>query len=360
MTKSKIVISGYYGFKNAGDEAMLYSILSAVKSINPDAEVTVISGRPEETKKAFGVEAVPRFGGFSILGKLLSCDVLISGGGSLLQDVTSSRSCLYYLSLILAGAVLGKKVILYAQGIGPIRRSWVASLMRFVLSKADAITVRDETSEQFLKKIGVKAPIYTTADSVFFLTKEDTKRGLEILRDAGVPDTKKRVGLSVRNWKEAKEWSKVFADYIEKLAKEDVSVIFIPMQRPDDEDMARKICPHPKDNVYFLSGSYRVDELMSLVGCLDLLVGMRLHALIFAALSHIPMIGISYDPKIDNFLSSVGEEAIFPVEEFNADVLYNMSMKYLTGRQSLNREKTDALQKKASETVAILKSLMDE
>ena len=358
MTKSKIVISGYYGFKNAGDEAMLYSILRAVRSIDPEAEVTVISGRPEQTEKAFGVKAVPRFGGVSILSKLLSCDVLISGGGSLLQDVTSSRSCMYYLSLILAGAILGKKVMLYAQGIGPIHRLWVSRVTRFVLSKADAITVRDETSEQFLRDIGVTAPIRTTADSVFFLTKENTEKGKEILRAAGVPENKKIVGLSVRNWKEADLWGKAFGRYIEKLADEDVSVVFIPMQRPDDGDMARKICPDAKENVYFLEGSYRVDELMSLVGCLDLLVGMRLHALIFAALSHIPMIGISYDPKIDNFLSSVGQEAIFPIEEFDADMLYNSSVKYLCGNEPIHQEKTDALQKKAAETVAILETLM--
>ncbi len=358
MGNCKIVISGYYGFKNAGDEAMLYSILRAVRSINPAAEVTVISGKPEQTEKTFGVRAVPRFGGFSIFRKLCAADVLISGGGSLLQDVTSSRSCLYYLSLIWTAAILGKKVMLYAQGIGPIRRRWVARLMRYVLSQADAITVRDETSEQFLKTIGVTAPIYTTADSVFFLTKEETETGRAILCAAGVPENKKIVGLSVRNWKDAATWTKAFATYIEKMAQEDVSLVFIPMQHPDDTRMAKSLCGDNFENVYFLDGTYRAEELMSIIGGLDLLVGMRLHALIFAALSHIPMIGISYDPKIDNFLASIGQEALFPVEKFDADRLLRVSREILQGNERAHPEKVEALQEKARETVSVLQTLM--
>ncbi len=358
MGNCKIVISGYYGFKNAGDEAMLYSILRAVRSIDPAAEVTVISGKPEQTEKTFGVRAVPRFGGFSIFRKLCAADVLISGGGSLLQDVTSSRSCLYYLSLIWTAAILGKKVMLYAQGIGPIRRQWVARLMRYVLSQADAITVRDETSEQFLKTIGVTAPIYTTADSVFFLTKEETETGRAILCAAGVPENKKIVGLSVRNWKDAAMWTKAFATYIEKMAKEDVSLVFIPMQHPDDTRMAKSLCGDNFENVYFLDGTYRAEELMSIIGGLDLLVGMRLHALIFAALSHIPMIGISYDPKIDNFLASIGQEALFPVEKFDADRLLRVSREILQGNERAHPEKVEALQEKARETVSVLQTLM--
>ncbi len=358
MGNCKIVISGYYGFKNAGDEAMLYSILRAVRSIDPAAEVTVISGKPEQTEKTFGVRAVPRFGGFSIFRKLCAADVLISGGGSLLQDVTSSRSCLYYLSLIWTAAILGKKVMLYAQGIGPIRRRWVARLMRYVLSQADAITVRDETSEQFLKTIGVTAPIYTTADSVFFLTKEETETGRAILCAAGVPENKKIVGLSVRNWKDAATWTKAFATYIEKMAQEDVSLVFIPMQHPDDTRMAKSLCGDNFENVYFLDGTYRAEELMSIIGGLDLLVGMRLHALIFAALSHIPMIGISYDPKIDNFLASIGQEALFPVEKFDADRLLQVSREILQGNERAHPEKVEALQEKARETVSVLQTLM--
>ncbi len=358
MGNCKIVISGYYGFKNAGDEAMLYSILRAVRSIDPAAEVTVISGKPEQTEKTFGVRAVPRFGGFSIFRKLCAADVLISGGGSLLQDVTSSRSCLYYLSLIWTAAILGKKVMLYAQGIGPIRRRWVARLMRYVLSQADAITVRDETSEQFLKTIGVTAPIYTTADSVFFLTKEETETGRAILCAAGVPENKKIVGLSVRNWKDAATWTKSFATYIKKMAQEDVSLVFIPMQHPDDTRMAKSLCGDNFENVYFLDGTYRAEELMSIIGGLDLLVGMRLHALIFAALSHIPMIGISYDPKIDNFLASIGQEALFPVEKFDADRLLRVSREILQGNERAHPEKVEALQEKARETVSVLQTLM--
>lgn len=64
----------------------------------------------------------------------------------MLQDVTSQRSLCYYLGIIILGKMLGKKVMLFAQGIGPIRAKWARRLTSFVCSKADLITVRDKES----------------------------------------------------------------------------------------------------------------------------------------------------------------------------------------------------------------------
>lgn len=351
----KIVISGYYGFDNAGDEAMLYSILRSLREIFPEGETTVISGRPKKTAETFGVSAVPRFGGISILRSLLSCDLLISGGGSLLQDVTSSRSLLYYLSIIAAGVALRKKVFLYGQGIGPLHRKWVCRLLSFVLSRTDGITVRDEISRDFLKKLGVTAPVYATADSVLALPKVGLEAGREILSRAGVPENKKLVGISVRNWLEADRWTASFGEYIRKLSDEDVGVVFIPMQYPDDRLAAEKICGEKRaDNIYFLEGSFTAPELMSIIGNLDALVGMRLHALIFAALMHVPLAGISYDPKIDNFLAAIGRKSVFPISAFEAAPLYNKTMKLLEGEKQ-DWSEVERLREKARKNEEILR-----
>ena len=92
---SRIVISGYYGFANAGDEAMLAAIIKALRSTEDSVELTVISGNPQATAAQYGVSSIHRFNPLEIFSALRSCDLLLSGGGSLLQDVTSKRSLLY-------------------------------------------------------------------------------------------------------------------------------------------------------------------------------------------------------------------------------------------------------------------------
>lgn len=96
---NKIVISGYYGFANAGDEAMLTSIVRALRGVQPEIDLTVISGNPAETSAKHKVKSIYRFNFFKIYNALKNADMLLSGGGSLLQDVTSLRSLFIICSL---------------------------------------------------------------------------------------------------------------------------------------------------------------------------------------------------------------------------------------------------------------------
>ena len=100
MGGRKFIISGYYGFSNAGDEAMLSAMIHSIKEADPAASITVISGHPEATARTFGTPAIHRFSPFALLRGILRSDIVISGGGSLLQDVTSRRSIYYYLSIM--------------------------------------------------------------------------------------------------------------------------------------------------------------------------------------------------------------------------------------------------------------------
>ena len=72
---------------------------------------------------------------------------------------------------------------------------------------------------------------------------------------------------------------------------------------------------------------------MSLIGNLDLLIGIRLHALIFAALMHVPFIGISYDPKITSFLHMIGQEPIGTMTHLREEALYQWCHKLLNSRE---------------------------
>lgn len=109
MSRFNIIISGYYGFNNAGDEAMLSAILNALRTAFSDPQITVISGNPEITAHTFHVHAISRFGMKDIIRSIIHSDLLISGGGSLLQDVTSWKSMVYYLSIIIIGVLFRKR-----------------------------------------------------------------------------------------------------------------------------------------------------------------------------------------------------------------------------------------------------------
>lgn len=152
---SKIVISGYYGFKNAGDEAMLAAMIEVLSKLDNSLQITVISGDPQDTIDRHGVKAVYWLNYFKIAKAIKDCDLVISGGGSLLQDVTSARSLYYYISIMVLGKILGKPVMLYAQGIGPITGKNARRVMKFMGNRIDLITVRDEGSLDELADMGI-------------------------------------------------------------------------------------------------------------------------------------------------------------------------------------------------------------
>lgn len=317
----KIVISGYYGSNNAGDEAMLDAILEVLSEIEPNIDVTVISVNPQNTRKRHNVEAVGWLDIFSIIRKILSADLLISGGGSLLQNVTSRRSLYYYLGIIFIAEFFCRPVMLYAQGIGPIYGTFPKKLTKFIINRVKLITVRDHGSLEELKQLEISRPkIFCTADPVLAIKPTSLDVGRKILEQYNeekfIDDDKTPlVGIAVRRWHGWENCQKELAKAVDTAAKKyNARIIFLPMQYSEDVKAAQSVAELTKTNCTILNDSYTTSELLSLVGCMDILISIRLHALIFAGVMNVPMIGISYDPKIERFLDSIGE---VPVGKLN-------------------------------------------
>ena len=171
--KKRFVLSGYFGFKNFGDEAIL-SVL--VKKLQADGHrITIISSDPQYTKKQFKhIRSVYTFKFQDIIGAIAKSNVLVSGGGSLLQDATSLKSLIYYLLIIFIGLFLKKKVIIFAQGIGPIRSKFGQFLTKNILKHCDYVSVRDEKSLQLLNSWGIKADLL--CDPIFSTTTEHSEK----------------------------------------------------------------------------------------------------------------------------------------------------------------------------------------
>lgn len=349
---NRVLISGYYGFANAGDEAMLTAIIGALRKNQPDTQIVVISGRPQETTKWHGVKSISRLNGLAIIYELLKTDLLISGGGSLLQDVTSKRSLYYYLSIIAMAKLFLKKVILYGHGIGPINAGLARKATKYVCNCVDKITVRDIGSKEELESLGVKKDIIVTSDPVFAINPVQKDIGRKILDKYGVHN-KSIIGVSIRKWRGLSNYQNILATVCDEVInKYGVEIVFVPLQYPEDVLACEEITSKMKNKIQaiVMKECYTTAEFMSIVGNFDLLIGVRLHALIFAAVMGVPVIGLSYDPKIDRFLMGIQTKAIGTLDTIDEQTLLRqVTFIYdnLPKEQNLQAKSVENLRRKA-------------
>lgn len=321
---TEILIAGYYGFHNAGDEALLAGIRRALGQVLPDVAFTAISGTASQTRQLHGIAAVSRSDLSAIWRAIGRADLVMFGGGSLLQDVTSSRSLIYYLGLAVLAKLRGKPVMFCAQGVGPIRRPLGRALVPLVVNRVDRITVRDPEAAETLRQLGVhRPPILVTADAALALGPADPKWGEALLRAEGVDVSRPLIGVSVRPWKQGGgAMEPALARALDRLAQESgAEVVFIPMQQQADAAAARVVAAAMEGSAQVLPGTYTYDQLQAMIARCDLLIGMRYHSLVFAAMNGVPLVGLSYDPKNDAFLKLIGQRAAGSTEGLDPAVV---------------------------------------
>lgn len=368
---AKLVLSGYFGFNNAGDEAILYAMLKTFKKIEPELEITVLSHDPERTRKQFaaeaGIQAVNRWKLFDVIRALWHCDLLLSGGGSLLQDVTGSNSPLYYLGIIFLAKLFDKPVMIYAQGIGPLKKKRNRRLTTWLLNAANRITVRDQESKEDLIEMGIQREIIVTADALLALNKKDVeeKPGREILERYEIKreEGEKLLGVYLRSW-EKDEFVAPLVEALNEMLEKGWKLVFVPMQFPRDIQVARETVRLLNNHQgVILKDSYSPEELLSLTKNFDLIVGMRLHSLIMATVVGVPMVGLSYDHKVDRFLRQAGQVvALLPVNNLHAQNLVEMLTWTDSQREEIITElelRTQTMYQKAWQTARIAMSLLE-
>ncbi|WP_145414102.1 polysaccharide pyruvyl transferase CsaB [Paenibacillus xylanexedens] len=325
-TSKKLVISGYYGFRNSGDEAVLKSILTALQEESQRSNVTiepiVLSIDPEWTTSMYGVRAVHRMKLKEVREALKESDGLISGGGSLLQDATGLKSIPYYLGVIKLAQWLKKPTFIYAQGIGPVHRKIFNPMIKSVFKSCTYVSVRDEQSADYLRRLGLKwNQIHVVPDPVMGLPLPDTASPVREEADpstAGEQPTHAKlpvIGVSVRFWEsDRKELTAIAAGLKKLLAKKAVHLRFMPFHLPDDVQASRFIMEMLGDvtgkgsEISITEDVTDPQQMLEEVSRCDLMIGMRLHSLIYAASQYVPPVGISYDPKIDQFLLRLESE----------------------------------------------------
>lgn len=352
--KNRIVLSGYYGFRNAGDEAILTAMLNSWEKLLPDTEFVVLSGDPYYTSVNYGVKSVHRFNFLGIIKAIFACDMFISGGGSLLQDVTSKKSLLYYLSLIWLAKLFGKPTMLYAQGIGPINSGFLKKLTGYVLQKVDCIAVRDEESQQFLHSLGIaEEKIKLTADVVFLLPETSLEDGKILIERLGIGRENPIVGVAIRTW-DNDVYFGALVDALDNLADRGKQILLIPFQYPVDMSSAKKLQRALRHPAKILDKECDTQEMLSVIGNLETVVGMRLHSLIFAATMGVPFVALEYDPKVSGFVERVGGSSAGSVDKLTTNKILQAYEKSGTVRVELSRYR-----ELANENNKLLQAIME-
>lgn len=297
-TMTKVVISGYYGFKNFGDETILSVLINHLKDLN--AVITVFSSDPEYTSTKYAVNSVYSFNLKEIIKNIKNSDILISGGGSLLQDVTSIKNLIYYLTVIALALLFNKKVIIFAQGIGPINNKFAQILVKNLLKQCSILTVRDENSLKLLSDWKIKADL--VCDPVY---------SLEIKKQNG----QNSVGIQLRDFKTMNY------NLLQKLALlvsakfSDRKIEIFSLQESQDLKICRQFETILKNINPSIETEIVTENIIDRISRLEYLFAMRFHAILTALKCGVKTCAINYDIKVEK----LAKEANLPTISMNAD-----------------------------------------
>ncbi|BAQ62801.1 CsaB protein [Geminocystis sp. NIES-3708] len=292
----KAVICGYYGQGNAGDEALLVCVLETLPN---NFKPIVLSGNPNKTSENYNVISYSRLNIIKEILKLGKKDLFIWGGGSLIQDVTSKKSAIFYLTLMILAQFKGLKTVAYAQGIGPIKTPFIRWLTKQVLRKCDGVSVRDKASAKLLKIWGIK--YFLAADPVWALSSK-IKQNLELLPNP-------RIAVNLRSHSSlTEEKIDIISKALIQFKKEiKANIILIPFQKSKDLEICKKVAKN-LDNHCQIIMIENPQELKGLFKEVDMMIGMRLHSLIMAKSEQCKCFALSYDPKVASLMKETDIE----------------------------------------------------
>lgn len=343
-----VLICGAYGFGNTGDDAILQAIIGEMRRIDPHMPLTVLSRRPKDTQRTFGVNACHRFGVHAIRRVLRRSQLFISGGGSLMQDVTSRLSLWYYLGTIRMAHGCGCKVQMYGCGIGPIIYDRDQKLAAHIINTCvDKITLREPDSRETLKGFGVTAPeVILASDPALTLPPASRSRIDSILRAHDMELDGKYIGFVLRKWPGMEEKATVFAaGAVYAYLKYGLTPVFLSINFRADGEASQMVTEHLSIPFHMIDEQMSSGEVIGVLSRMTTVVSMRLHGLIFAAGQGVPLIGVAYDPKVTAFLDYVEQNNYIQLAALNEKDLSDMidSAVALAGRGEEMRRRTELL-----------------
>ena len=348
--ENDVILSGYYGFGNMGDDSLLLSIASQLRAIDPQVRITALTKDPKKSQLKYGVRCINRLNVFAIRREMKRAKLLISGGGSLLQNNTSEKSLNYYIAIIKLAKRAGLPVMVYSNGIGPVYGERSVEKVKKVLSEVDLISLREPSSLEFLQEVGLKPrrKIEVTADPALTVKPIDRNR-LDYIEDRLGIDTKnnKYYALSVReyenlrtggNMSKSEFTARVAASMRDIYDRLGLLPLVVSVQNVADFEISRAVCREFEKlsgKKAILAQGLSARELTALLSKMEFAAGMRLHMLIYATNACIPAIGIAYDPKISAFLEYSGHDEPIDISNFTPEDILSRAEHTVSHRNAL-------------------------
>ena len=302
-------IGGYAGCGNLGDDAILLGYLQQIEPAYDTRRIVVLSGRPRMDTRRFGVKCVNRKNPLAILSALLRSERFLCGGGSLLQNTTGMLSLFYYLSLLLLAKLCGCRVSLLASGIGPLKGRLSQDVTAFVLNRLHSVQLRDGDSYRLLLSMGVRRELLSIApDPALFLPSPPPSRLPYLKKEARLAQSEGYVCVVLRAPEASASTTlqKITGALRILCEQHKLSIVYLlfspALDKPTTERLQKKL----GGRIARLREP--ADALAWLEGC-ELLLAMRLHALVLSVLANTPALGISaslHEQKLDSFCRAAG------------------------------------------------------
>ena len=415
-----MIISGYYGFDNIGDDAMLMGIVDCIQKECPSVRLAILSKAPVLTALTYRINTFNRINFMKAMRIMRHARLFIHGGGNIIQDSTSTRSLFFYLAITQIAKMMHMRVMFFGNGFGPLIKPFNRRVSGRVLNQADAITVRERLSLGELESLAVTKPlIKLTADPALLLSQAAPEQDIDLIfANEGIPEGRRYIGFSVRDYQVAAKKLGASADarrahyeagykvnkvtngeqsgkydgrisrktggrisgksggrseneeYLHIIAKaaddfcvkHNVLPVFLPTEYPRDVRQIEKVLGLMKTPGYVIRQRYSVPQTFGIVTRMEMMVAMRLHALIFAANLGVPVVSIEYQPKIEGFINYIGQPSAGKTENLEFESLRSLMENVWNDRAGIGERLKpimSELREKAYENILIAAELLD-
>lgn len=389
----EILIGGYYGGGNLGDEAILAAILQDLRNLDPSLNYSVVSWDPHLTRKEHEVGAVYWRDIEALVEASRKADLILVGGGGLFQDHWGLDPDTYlrvnhggistYGSLPLLAEMTGTPCMLYGVGIGPLQSEIAREHTRLAAERCRLVTVRDQSSSRLLLDTGYQpregdGEVEVTADPAFgFSSANSAEEEVDgLLEDIGISPEVPLLGVNLRYWDQPQSpevWLPAVTGGLRAFREEvpELETVLIPFQISGEaiytDDLAlcqRLIGEHPEDlGIHLVAETLSPAACQILIGRCDLILGMRLHSLILAFNQGVPAVALPYDSKVRSLMEEADlEEHCLPGLPTDAEALGRALMKAWKARKELAqivREFADGQERKARSNARLALDLLE-
>ncbi len=389
----KIVVTGYFGHQNLGDESILFAVASALKG----HEVTVVSLDPPRTERLHGLPAVAFFDVEALEHTIAACDMVIAAAGGAYQEIPGiayyhvtaaqffsnpygypeGKVSAYGIVPLLA-SFYHKVLVFLANGLGPFYSQAMKHFCSFLLTSADLITVRDHYSLKWAQHLAPHSNVHLAADAAFVMRPQQNQEVLRLLSKYGLK-SKQFLVLSLRELVDAGRQDKTVSEMAAVLSNmpvelKDLKILFVPFQNLESDypvtdsnlavELLEKIEGGMRDRLVVCDDQLTPQTALDLIGHARFGIGMRYHFLLFCILNEIPVISISYDNKCTSLMNDAGiPDLAADIPDLDAALIGSAMRSVVNGYAhycELIRSRKIDLQKRARLSFDLLDDLLEK